>query len=95
MRKSCAKKVVKKRVDFEFYAPEANSVNLAGDFNNWDMNSTSLKKDKKGIWKKSLNLDSGRYEYKFFVDGNWKEDPNCSEKVMNTFGSQNSVLIVK
>lgn len=87
-------KTTKKRVNFSFYAPEAKSVSLAGDFNNWDVNSTPLKKDAKGMWKKSLSLAPGRYEYKFFVDGDWKEDPKCSSSVSNIFGTQNSVLIL-
>ena len=95
MVRACAKKVIKKKVEFKLYAPEANYVNLAGDFNDWNTGSKSLKRDKNGLWKKNLNLAPGRYEYKFFVDGNWVEDSSCSKYVTNTFGSRNSVLIVK
>jgi len=59
------------KTQFEFLAPEAGEVYLAGDFNNWDPQSTPLKKDKKGIWKISLPLKPGRYEYRYFIDDNW------------------------
>jgi len=95
MIKKCAKRTIKKEVDFKLYAPEAQSVKLAGDFNDWNTDSIPLKKDKKGIWKKKLGLLPGRHEYKFFVDSCWVEDPNCPERTTNTFGSQNCVLVVK
>ena len=95
VKKGCAKKPVKKKIEFKLYASEANYVNLAGDFNDWNTCSKSLKRDKNDLWKKSLSLSLGRYEYNFFVDGNWVVDPHCSEYVTNTFGSRNSVLIVK
>ena len=87
-------KTLTKKVPFEFLAPEAQCVFLAGDFNNWDSSSDAMKKDKKGIWKISLSLKPGRYEYRFLVDGNWENDPSCCNCVPNEFGSENCVRIV-
>ena len=84
-----------KKVQFEFLAPAAPAVYLAGDFNNWEMSADPMKKDKKGIWKKTLSLKPGRYEYRFFVDGHWENDPSCSNCVPNEFGSQNCVRVVE
>ena len=53
-----------------------------------------MKKDKKGIWKVSVPLEPGRYEYRFWVDGDWADDPNAQERVENPFGSQNCVRTV-
>jgi len=36
----------------------------------------------------------GRYEYRFVVDGQWRDDPACTERVPNGFGSENCVLRV-
>lgn len=83
-----------KRVRFELEAPEATSVHLAGDFNAWDTRRTSMKKDQKGVWKVSVNLEPGRYEYRFFVDDRWQDDPGADERVSNPFGAQNCVKIV-
>jgi 1,4-alpha-glucan branching enzyme len=83
-----------KKVKFELFAPEAQSVALAGDFNNWDVNILPMKRDSKGIWKVSPSLASGRYEYLFWVDGVWHDDPKAQERTENPFGNQNCVRIV-
>jgi len=88
-------KSAEKKVQFEYCAPDAREVFLAGDFNNWDTYTSPLKKDRKGIWKANLSLMPGRYEYRFFSDGNWENDPSCSCCVPNEFGSENCVKIVE
>ena len=88
-------KVLTKKAPFEFLAPEAREVCLAGDFNNWDPNANLMKKDKKGIWKATLSLKPGRYEYRFLVNGNWVNDPACCDCVPNEFGTQNCVRVVE
>ncbi len=84
-----------KKVQFEFLSPHALKVSLAADFNNWDTGANQMKKDKKGLWKTTLSLKPGRYEYRFLVDGNWENDPSCCDCVPNEFGSENCVRIVK
>jgi 1,4-alpha-glucan branching enzyme len=88
-------KVLTKKVSFELLAPEAQEVYLAGDFNNWDASANLMKKDKEGIWKTTLSLKPGRYEYRFLKDGNWENDPSCSNCVPNEFGSENCVRFVE
>jgi 1,4-alpha-glucan branching enzyme len=61
MTKKSKTKTSLKRVQFEFPAPEALEVHLAGDFNDWDTRRRPMKKDKKGIWKTALSLNPGRY----------------------------------
>jgi len=80
-----------KKVRFNLYAPEAERVFLAGDFNNWDVNNLPMRKDNKGTWEASFALPAGRYEYRFWVDEVWLDDPNAQERVENPFGSQNCV----
>ena len=80
-----------KRVRFDLHAPQAQEVSLAGEFNGWDVNSLPMKKDKRGTWKVGIALSPGRYEYRFFVDGTWQDDPKAHEKVDNPFGTQNRV----
>ena len=84
-----------KKVPFEFVAPDAQKVFLAGNFNNWDTGASLMKKDKKGIWKTTVSLTPGRYEYRFLNDGRWENDPACCDCVPNEFGSQNCVKIVE
>jgi len=84
-----------KKVGFQLFAPEAQKVTLAGDFNDWDVNTIQMKKDSKGTWKASVSLPSGRYEYRFWVDAVWHDDPNAEGRVENPFGSQNCVKLVR
>lgn len=84
-----------KKAEFSFLAPEAKRVSIAGTFNQWDPSLHPMKRDKKGMWKISLPLSQGRYEYLFFVDGEWQTDPNCSTYVENPFGTLNCVRIVE
>jgi len=83
------------KIQFVFSAPEAQNVSLVGDFNNWDTLVTPMKKDKKGIWKVTVDLKPAKYEYRFFVDGKWANDPSCTECVPNDLGSANCVKIVE
>ena len=83
-----------KKVRFNLYAPDAERVFLAGDFNNWDVHNLPMKKDNKGTWEASFALPAGRYEYRFWVDEVWLDDPNAQERVENPFGSQNCVRMM-
>ncbi len=87
-------KALDKSVNFEFLAPEAGQVSVAGSFNNWNANSFALIKAKDGVWKGQLPLKPGRYEYRFLVDGRWENKPGVAY-ASNSFGSTNCVLEVK
>lgn len=84
-----------KQTEFRLSAPQAQSVSTAGDFNQWNPFSHPMKRDDEGIWRLSLALNPGRYEYRFFVDGEWQNDPNCFSSAENPFGISNSLKIVK
>ena len=83
-----------KRITFKLDAPEAQCVLLAGDFNAWEPEMHPLKKSSKGLWKKMISLAPGRYEYRFVVDGQWQNDPDCTTCAPNPFGGNNNVLIL-
>ena len=82
-------------VEFQLSAPQAKSVNVCGTFNEWRTNAGRLTKDYRGIWRVSIQLKPGRYEYRFFVEGQWIDDPRAKKTVANQFGSRNAVLEVK
>ena len=81
-----------KAVEFKLYAPQVKKVSVAGSFNNWDVRDLLAKKDTKGNWSAKVSLKPGRYEYKFFADGSWVNDPSCKNCVPNSFGTQNCIL---
>ena len=60
-------------VTLKFYAPEKSTVNLIGDHNNWEVNSSSfmsLSTDSSYWWKTITNLTPGlNYTYQYLVDG--------------------------
>lgn len=79
---------------FSYAEPGAQSVLLAGNFTGWQQAPLSLKRDKNGVWKKAVSLPPGRYEYRFVVDGEWRDDPACTSRQANQFGGENCVRIV-
>lgn len=71
---------------------EAEQVFLAGNFNNWSPESLPMVNEN-GIWKVSLNLEPGEYQYKFVVNGtDWMEDPDSPSYVDDGFGGKNSAF---
>jgi 1,4-alpha-glucan branching enzyme len=79
---------------FTYADPTAKAVSVAGEFNRWSVNANPMQKDDSGIWTTSVQLKSGRYQYKFVVDGNWKEDPTNPESADDGLGGKNSVKVV-
>ena len=80
-----------KRIHFEFASPTAESVAIAGSFNDWQPNATPMIALGKGRWAKDLALPPGDYEYCLVVDGQWTPDPQAIETAPNPFGGVNSI----
>ena len=93
--RAAAAKSKRKRIKFSFRAPEARKVFLAGSFNGWNTSVNPLEKDKKGDWATSVQLFPGRYEYRFFVDDEWMDDPDSTGRSLNIYGNYNSELSVE
>ena len=93
--KSRSKKKLEKAIYFEYFAPGAKTVELAGTFNDWNPSKTPLRKDSDGRWKVTLELSSGYYEYRFLVDSNWQNDQRPVECIPNAFGTWNCVLRIR
>ncbi|MCK9275766.1 MAG: isoamylase early set domain-containing protein [Syntrophales bacterium] len=57
-------------------AAGAHSVNIVGDFNDWDRNAHPMKRLKNGDYTVTIDLEPGRaYEFKYLVDGEkWEND---------------------
>jgi chromosome partitioning protein len=82
-------------VTFISLYPRANSVQLAGDFNNWQPGETPMQKvGSNGAWQIKLPLSKGKYRYRLVVDGQWQQDPYNETTETNPFGEANSVLEV-
>jgi|SRR5579883_180386 1,4-alpha-glucan branching enzyme len=93
-----------KRVEIFCFAPDAQQVFLAGTFNEWDPSRATMSKGEGGIWRVTLRLPIGSYEYKFVVDGKWVCEPGVDERdpklvgspdyVPNVYGTMNRKLDV-
>jgi anti-sigma factor RsiW len=76
--------------------PGARTVQVAGDFNEWNPARTALEQISDGAWAVTIPLKPGRYEYMFVVDGQrWIADPFAAEQNDDGFGSRNAVLDVR
>ena len=84
----------RRRVTFTYESQSAGEVILMGDFNQWDQKVHPMKNNGKGLWKKIVMLYPGRHEYRFLVDGQWRNDPN-NALCPNDFGSHNNILEVR
>ena len=75
--------------------PRASSVQIAGDFNNWQPEATPFKKvGANGAWQIKLPMQKGKYRYRLVVDGQWQQDPYNETTELNPYGELNSVLEV-
>ena len=68
------------------------SVAVAGSFNDWQPVKILHDKNDDGHYSCRLMLFPGTYQYKFYVDGQWRSDAANPDFVPNEFGSLNSVL---
>lgn len=89
------------KVTFELSAnivAEATAGILVGEFNNWDFNNgISLKKQKDGSLKTSLELEAGKtYEYRYFLnDGRWVNDDRANNyNFVSEYQVENCVVAV-
>jgi chromosome partitioning protein len=88
-----------REVVVRFRDTEANDVRIAGDFNGWvpDKGVRSLieSEGQTRVWTKILRLPPGTYQYRYVVDGEWREDPENPENISSAIGGRNSVLVVR
>ena len=91
---TCPKPTV--MVRFLIKAPEAKKVSLAGDFNDWSVEKTTLSdEDGNGVWTDTVPLEPGRYQYKFLLDGEkWVVEPDAQAYQADGFGGKNSLLVI-
>jgi len=83
-------------VRFEIVAPEAVSVFVVGDFNNWDPQATPLARSGlDGAWTAVVPLRPGLYQYSFVVDGRIRAaDAGAPLAPAGDFGGGSSVILV-
>jgi len=66
-------------------------VQLVGDFTHWGKHPISLRKNPDGVWFVAVDLEPGRHRYRFLVDGEWADDPDCTLRLPNPYGTEDAI----
>src|SRR6476659_2379573 len=83
-----------KPVNFYCAAPNAASVFLVGEFNNWDPSSHPMQRRVDGYWFLQVQLTHGHHRYRFLVDGQSVLDPRGTGFARNDRNEQVSLIAV-
>ena len=87
-----------REVVVRFTDAEAGDVRIAGDFNGWvpdrGVRSLIASEGQNRVWTKILSLEPGTYQYRYVVDGEWREDPSNPQSEPGPTGQLNSILQV-
>jgi len=77
-------------------AQDAHVITVVGDFNNWNVSETPMKKLKTGDFKVTLKLPRGKeYRFRYLIDANrWENDWCADDYVPNAFGCDDSLIKV-
>jgi len=87
---------IEEAVVFVTLYPRAKSVQIAGDFNNWQPATSPMERvGDSGVWQVKMKLPQGIYRYRLVVDGQWQQDPYNERTEMNPYGEYNSIVEVK
>jgi 1,4-alpha-glucan branching enzyme len=67
---------------------------LVGDFNKWKLSADVMQQMPDGSFRKTKKLAPGHYEYKFYADGIYWNDPEAESQTINPYGTLNSVVTI-
>ncbi|GMU90400.1 MAG: hypothetical protein AMXMBFR49_26050 [Chlorobiota bacterium] len=71
-------------------------LTVIGQFNAWNRQYDPMTDpDGDGVYEIAIPVEPGRYEYKFFGDGQEIVDPSNKDSVPNGMGAYNSVIIIE
>jgi hypothetical protein len=84
-------------IQFVLVAPEAHSVAVVGDFNDWGLNDGALvATNHEGVWSVTAPVPAGVHRYAFLVNGKqWVADPSAPRASDDDFGMPSSALVVE
>ena len=95
IKKTAIKGSDKVSITFETHRPQARSVAVAGDFNEWDPAAHPMKQRRDGAWFITLRLPKKRdWQYRFVIDGTeWVTDEENQATAPNPYGGVNAVVL--
>ena len=101
LKKSFSKDGTKCTVTFTVLpeaARGAETINIAGDFNDWSSTKTSLKKAKDGSFSVKLELECNKeYQFRYLIDGTrWENDWKADKYIPAPYSNaDNSVVVTR
>lgn len=75
--------------------PHAQSVTLAGSFNEWNAGANPMRQDFGGDWVAQVPLPPGTHAYLYLVDGICYNDPADDGRLPSVWGTDFSVKVVR
>ena len=75
----------------------AKSAHIVGEFNNWTLFSTPMKKLKSGAFTTTIELEPGReYQFRYLLDKKkWKNERDADKSAPTPYGdSDNSIILI-
>ena len=76
--------LTKKSIAFVLDSPSGENAAIAGSFTNWE--PLPMTKDANGLWRVTVQLAHGTYQYRFLVDGQWLDDGSNPRKTTDASG---------
>jgi 1,4-alpha-glucan branching enzyme len=81
-------------LNFIYNAPQAQSVSLVGDFNQWNPAAHPMRQMPDQAWLITMELKHGHHRYAFMVDGQLTLDPRAQGITRNDKGERVSLVPV-
>ena len=94
---ACADETGMRVMTFTLHAPQAKSVEILGDFNQWQSGVTPLAgPDETGHWRVRLAFPAAvhRIEYIYWVDGAHRQVDPAQPVVSDGFSGENNVVVL-
>ena len=85
------------KVTFRLQGKTAESANIVGEFNDWNIYATPMKRLKNGSFVVTLDLEPNKeYQFRYLLnDEIWENDEKSDKYVPNPYGdSENSVVVL-
>lgn len=87
-------KRMEKPVNFVCVAPDATTVFVVGDFNQWSDDAHPMTRRPDGVWFAVIPMHHGHHRYVFVVDGEKRLDPKAQGIARNERNERVSLISV-
>jgi hypothetical protein len=83
-----------RKIEFRQEGSNAQEGCPVEDVNGLDLKAQRMRQNEKSLWTQAIAASHGRYEYRFYADGQWLNDPNNPLRCESYFGTEYNVLVV-